>query len=209
MGHRANYAIVEAGSLALFYSHWGAKTVPADVFWGPSSTESFIRANSLSDEWVDSTWAEGGIAVDKNRRRALFFGDGELLDSPERWSLFLSLAGRVWEREGWTLEAGRNQGDMAEFCGWLRSTVEPPDPVPNAFPLAKLGENYARGFVCALIGHGTFGLEDRVLDVAAFRHSRCLPRGARGRCRSWGCHFGSVFPGERGALFVCSTFGSS
>src|SRR5579871_917775 len=105
MGHRANYAIVEAGSVALYYSHWGAKTVPADVFWGPSSTESFIRANSPSDEWMDSTWAEGGIALDKNRRRALFFGDGELLDSPEMWSLFLSLAGRVWQGEGWTLEA--------------------------------------------------------------------------------------------------------
>jgi hypothetical protein len=165
MGHRANYAIVEAGSVALYYSHWGAKTVPADVFWGPSSTESFIRANPLSDELMDSTWAEGGIALDKNRRRALFFGDGELLDSPEMWSLFLSLAGRVWEREGWTLEAGRNQGDMAEFCGRLRSTVEPADPVPNAFPLDRLGENYARGFVCALIGHTTsIGLEDRVLD---------------------------------------------
>ena len=181
MGHRANYAIVEAGSVALYHSHWGAKTVAADCFWGPSSTESFIRSNSPSDEWMDSTWAEGGIALDKDRRRALFFSEGELLDSPEMWSLFLSLAGRVWEGEGWTLEAGRNQGDMAEFCGRLRSTVEPPDPVPSAFPLTKPGDNYARGFVCALIGHRTsIGFEDRVLDFdlsnTLLNGSALLPR---------------------------------
>jgi hypothetical protein len=81
------------------------------------------------------------------------------------WSLFLSLAGRVWARDGWNLDAGRSQGDMAEFCGVPRSTVEPPEVAPEAFSLNKLGENYDRGFVCALLGHKTsIGFEDRVLD---------------------------------------------
>jgi hypothetical protein len=165
MGHRANYVIIERGCAELYYSHWGAKTVPADIFWGPLATESFIRTNSRTEEWLDTTWAEGGIALDKDRRRALFFGDAELLDSPEMWGLFLSLASQVWAKYGWALEGGRDQADMAEFSGRPRSTVEPVPVSPRALPLAKLGENHARGIVCALIGHtSSGGFDDRVLD---------------------------------------------
>ena len=45
MGHRATYAIRESGTIELFYSHWGALSVPVDIFWGPEEAEAFIRAN--------------------------------------------------------------------------------------------------------------------------------------------------------------------
>ena len=165
MGHRANYAIIQRGSLSLYYSHWGARTVPADVFWGPLNAEFFIRDNPLTEAWLDTIFAEGGIALDKDRRRALFFDDGELLDTPEMQALFLSLAGRVWERDGWTLERGKDIVDMAEFCGLPRASVEPWVPPPAPVSLSELGTNYKEGLVCGLIGHtSSAGFEDRVCD---------------------------------------------
>jgi hypothetical protein len=168
MGQRANYVILERGSTLLYYSHWGGGTVPADAFWGPSSAESLIRTNSPADQWLPSPFAEGGIALDKDRRRAFFFGKAELLDSPEMWNLFLSLAGRVWAADGWSLEVGKNQEDMAEFCGKPRSSVrvEAPDVPPAAFPLTKFAGPSVRSHVCAFVAHKTaVGLEDRVVGL--------------------------------------------
>jgi hypothetical protein len=165
VGHRANYAIKEHGVTNLYYSHWGAKTVPADVFWGPPACEAFIRRAKPEKQWMDEADAEGGIALDKDSRRGMFFGEGELLGAPGIGDVYLRLARKVWSEFGWELLQGDEQGDLAEFCGIPRADVELPDLRPTPFPLSKIGENYAKGFSGALIAHYTDeGLTDRVLD---------------------------------------------
>lgn len=180
MGHRANYAVKDAGSLRLFFSHWGAKTVPADVFWGPAAAEAFILRNSPCDEWLDESDAEGAIAMDRQSRRAMFFGDGDLLGHPEIDETYTKLARRVWSGHGWELIRATGLGDVVEFCGLPRPLVEMPRTKLLPFPLAKIGENWAKGRVAALIAHITpAGLTDRVLDFilsgVLLNGPACLP----------------------------------
>lgn len=165
MGHRANHVIIENGRLSLFYSHWGAKTLPADVFWGPSPAEAFIRTNAPLDHWLDEADAEGGIAIDKDSRSARFFGMGDLGDEGPIEAEFLRLCRHVWQQSGWSIDHGRELGDLVEFTGLRRSDVIPERPSPLPFPIESIGENYAKGIVAALIYHRTAqGATDRVLD---------------------------------------------
>ncbi|MBL8227852.1 MAG: hypothetical protein JNL98_05225 [Bryobacterales bacterium] len=165
MGHRANHVIKENGRISLFYSHWGAKTVPADVFWGPVPAEAFIRTNAPLDHWLDEADAEGGIALDKDSRSACFFGMDDMSDEGPIEAEFLRLCRYVWKQSGWSIDYRRELGDLVEFTGLRRGDVIPERPSPLPFPIERIGENCAKGSVAALIYHRTAqGATDRVLD---------------------------------------------
>jgi hypothetical protein len=44
MGHRANLIVVRDGRYDLRYSHWAAKMLPRDLFWGPQHAIAFTQA---------------------------------------------------------------------------------------------------------------------------------------------------------------------
>ena len=48
----------------LFYSHWAAKNVETDLFWGAEQAERFILAQTPCQEWLDDVWCEGGAVLD-------------------------------------------------------------------------------------------------------------------------------------------------
>jgi hypothetical protein len=64
MGHRANYALIEDGRLQLYFSRWGALTIPAVVLSGPEDTIAYVRNHTLTDGLLNNTWAEGVIFID-------------------------------------------------------------------------------------------------------------------------------------------------
>jgi hypothetical protein len=170
MGHRTNYVIRDKGRLALFYSHWGALTVPEDVFWGPSYAEAFIRSNEQVglDEWLDDVWGEGGVALDKDEKTIALFG-GEALGFPPLQGHFARLMQALWVQQGWTVRFVEGMPDIAEQVGVDRAVCEadPVDPIPA--DLEALGEAFREeGFFCALVSvkQGE-GWSDRVLDVGA------------------------------------------
>ena len=47
MGNRAHYILIEDGQLHIFYSHWGALTIPAVIASGPEATLAYIRELEL------------------------------------------------------------------------------------------------------------------------------------------------------------------
>lgn len=126
MGHRCNYLIREGDELEIFYSHWGASSVPADIFWGPARAEAFIRGHDHG-HLLDDVWGEGGVALDKDRRRCSWFG-GEGLEGP-LLDLFLRLMRALWQREGWTVELVDGMPALAEAVGL--------DPEPLRSPLTE------------------------------------------------------------------------
>jgi hypothetical protein len=128
MGHRASYAIRSRGEIELFYSHWGALTVPHDIFWGPTHAEEFVRLQGQSEEWLDDVFGEGGVALDKDTRVAAWYG-GEALAHPPLIDAFVPLIAAVWSRSGWTLRAVSGMPDIAEHVGLDRSIAEA-DPLP-------------------------------------------------------------------------------
>jgi hypothetical protein len=77
VGQRANLLIVGADGYELFYTHWRANTLDADLFFGPDPALAFIRSQRSTAEgaeWLDETWAEGGAVLAPTRRELLWFG---------------------------------------------------------------------------------------------------------------------------------------
>lgn len=105
MGHRANFVIRENDRISLYYSQWGALTVPEDIFWGPAEAEKFIRKQQAVNplHWLDDVWGEGGAALNKDAKTITWFG-GELIAHEPYRSTFLKLMKALWTQQGWTVE---------------------------------------------------------------------------------------------------------
>lgn len=58
MGDRASYAIRENGKIELFYGHWGANALLADIFWSPAFREASIRRQESADAWLDDVYGD-------------------------------------------------------------------------------------------------------------------------------------------------------
>lgn len=77
MGNRANLVIVENGRWRLHYSHWiGCRTLDA-LICGPAAALRFISPFDKCEptRWTDPLWADGGVMIDLDNHRMLFFGD--------------------------------------------------------------------------------------------------------------------------------------
>ena len=103
MGHRANLAILEHGldgpEHRLYYSHWRARSLGCDLFWGPEHATRFVerqRSQAEGAEWLDEVWAEGGAVIDYTEFRLLWFGgERETNDIPYRRAR-LGMMARMW-----------------------------------------------------------------------------------------------------------------
>jgi hypothetical protein len=178
MGHRTNYVIRESGAIHLFYSHWGALSVPDDIFWGPRYAEEFIRQTEATEEWLDDVWAEGAVALDKDARTVAFYGLSEL-GHPPLAEVTLELMGAVWA--GWQVRQVGGLPEIAALVGVDPDSVLAP-PAPLA-PIARddLGTNIAEGFYCGLL---SIRVDGRWLDFA-LEHEACSVLAAGPEVLTW------------------------
>ncbi len=166
MGHRATYAIRENGEVRVFYSHWGALTVPQDILWGPKVAETFILSNHEGGEWLDTTWAEGGVALDKDTRTVAFFG-GDELEEDDLKPLVLGLMEYFWGPEKWTVRWVDDLRGIAEQVGIAPDLVESSASEVAPIEPSRLGSNLERGICCGLVAiFGEAGWKDVAIDYS-------------------------------------------
>jgi hypothetical protein len=116
MGSRASYVLVENGIISVYYSHWGGMSVPSVVFGGPAETSAYIRGLKSATGLLDTTWAEGGILLDADIRRLIFWGGNALNSRPYLRRLFVPVVRLIWE--GWSVSwAARGIVEFAEYPG--------------------------------------------------------------------------------------------
>ncbi|OWA34030.1 hypothetical protein B9G55_17000 [Saccharibacillus sp. O16] len=104
MGHRANLVLVQEGTYELYYNHWGALTIPEDLFWGEQEAQRYIQMQKkvAPHEWLDDVWAEGGALMDLDRRRLMLFGGEDIKYDLPMQRLYLQLMASTWP--GWSVE---------------------------------------------------------------------------------------------------------
>lgn len=141
MGHRTNYAILEQGQIRLFYSHWGALSVPQDLFWGPDHALAFVLDLEEVDpgRWLDEVWCEGGAALNLDARTFCLFGGEGIEGTPEAVAAYVRLANALWGQRGWTVTwAHDGIHDLAACVGADPALVEA-KPLCNPVDLDTLG----------------------------------------------------------------------
>lgn len=116
MGHRASYALIEHGATRMFYSHWGAKSIPAQLLAGPERTIDYLRALDPAEKLLNSAWAEGAILLDIDKCRACFWGGEDIAYYPYLRRALLPALRQLWP--GWTMEwATFGMADIARHMG--------------------------------------------------------------------------------------------
>lgn len=66
--------IIEHGQTQIFFSRWGALTIPSVLLSGPAGTLEYIRQLTPDEALLDNVWAEGGVLVNVDTHRTLFWG---------------------------------------------------------------------------------------------------------------------------------------
>lgn len=127
MGSRANYVIVDPaadGGYSLHYAHWGGQTIDRDLFWGPEHAIRFARAQKLvpADDWLNSTWAEGGALIDPGRQVLMIHGAADRLLDLGRRRVYLQLLAEVWT--DWAIHwAHGGPADLGDYVGVPREAL--------------------------------------------------------------------------------------
>jgi hypothetical protein len=128
MGQRANIVIVHEGEYSLFYNHFGGDTLASWLFWGPERVPEMVDSYTAvdADQWLNTSWAEGGALVDDQRRTLLFFssdeGLHEILYDIRYRRVFVELMQHIWR--GWTVRwAHAGMVELAEYVGVPRAQV--------------------------------------------------------------------------------------
>lgn len=77
--------VLNGGKWRLYYDHWCANRLDAELFWGPEMAREFIEQREDHGRWLDEVWCEGAALLDFDARVLLFFGgEDTLYDLPSR-----------------------------------------------------------------------------------------------------------------------------
>lgn len=127
--------------MRVFYSHWGALSVPLDVFWGPDSTEAFILCLEETGHWLDDVDGEGAVALDKDQKAVAYFGETDL-DEPEVQPVFQGLMATVWAEHGWTVARANDMQEIAASVGVDPAIVTSAFSEPKRVDVERLGARF-------------------------------------------------------------------
>ena len=101
----------------VYYDRGDADEVENWLFWGPQVLETYIRVHSPPCEHDGWDLPFGGMSVDTERKRLVWFSGGETGDCPFYCRLFLKLQRALWP-EDWVIEwAGRGLDSLLEASG--------------------------------------------------------------------------------------------
>ncbi len=73
MGQRANYIIKNDNELMVFYHHWRATNIIADLYLGKLEFINFVRSCKLSETIIDEPWIEGCVIIDISALKVYFW----------------------------------------------------------------------------------------------------------------------------------------
>lgn len=132
MGHRANLVVVQDGLPTVRYDHWAAHDLSDRLVLGPAYTLRWVCQQERVDDradggWLDEVWSQGGLTMDLEQRRLVWYDMPAGLDLVRR-RVVAALLARTWA--GWTVEwAYEGIRDLAAAAGVPPERVRNPDIV--------------------------------------------------------------------------------
>lgn len=139
MGHRANLVLLEKNKVKIYYSQWEGQKSSKILSQGLKFCERHFKKFNEDDYLMDNAWAEGGILIDKDKKKIMFF-EIELLESGGLRKIFIEyLEQNVWI--GWKIKwAFQGNVDFAEYLGLLEDRILADGCMPSFPKLEKLSE---------------------------------------------------------------------
>jgi hypothetical protein len=116
MKHRCNLVLRRAGVVEIYYSHWGALSLLADLLSGPESIGYWLKQCKREDQMLDGIWSEGVALVDLDDALLLLRGGIAVRYILPARLMYLDMLRVVWS--GWRVAwADRGVVDVARHLG--------------------------------------------------------------------------------------------
>jgi hypothetical protein len=130
MGHRCNLVVKRAGAVAVYYSHWGALSLLADLLKGPSSIDDWVKDCEREEQLLDNVFSEGVALADFDDQLLLLRGGLQVQYILPARLAYLEMARASWPE--WRVEwAIRGVIDVAQHAGLPTTGL---DQRPLAYP---------------------------------------------------------------------------
>jgi len=101
MGHRANYVVIENGKVEIYYTHWGAITLPTILLSGPEGTLQYARELKSVQNLMEIFWAHAGCFLDYDKKQMSFFACLEPFDRLYIRRQLVRVLAKLWP--GWSV----------------------------------------------------------------------------------------------------------
>lgn len=139
MGHRCNLVVKRGGTVEIYYSHWGALSLLADVLKGPGAFGDWLKDCKREQELLDSVWSEGIALADFDDELLLLRGGIAVRYILPVRHAYLEMARTSWPR--WRVEwAHRGVVDVARHVGLATPGLDrKPLVCPSDAELRKAG----------------------------------------------------------------------
>ena len=102
MGHRANLVLVENKEPIIYYTGRRAQETPNILAQGLNFCEKYFSEFDEVGWLMDNAFAEGGILIDKDNKKILIFGGGDISYTPALQRLYCKHITKIWK--GWNVE---------------------------------------------------------------------------------------------------------
>lgn len=126
MGERANFVLVENGHTTIFYHKWWAYKTDRILAQGLSFCEQLFK-DKCTEEFclMNNAWADGGLLIDKDQKKALIFGGDDMGSTPALQRLYRQYL-RATNWVNWDIQwCYYGIVDMAEHLGLREDRLLP------------------------------------------------------------------------------------
>lgn len=135
MGQRANFVIVENNEPKIYYSHWEAPHTPNILAQGLEFCETYFKEFNEDGWLMDNAYAEGGILIDKDKKKVLIFGGSDLDYTPALQRLYCKQITKIWNK--WDVNwCGKGIVDFAIYLGLMEDRILAKGCAPEFNPQA-------------------------------------------------------------------------
>jgi len=133
MGYRANFIIVENNKQKIYYSQEGALYTVEILAKGIAYCEKYFDFGFHETDWlIDNAAGEGGIVIDKDQNKILFYASGDIGFTPVLQRHSQKYIAKIWEN--WSVQwCSRGHEELAIYLGLMEDRILTEECKPNFF----------------------------------------------------------------------------
>jgi hypothetical protein len=106
MGQRANYIVKDYNRQTIYYNHWRANCITADLYLGEKRFLQFLDKCQLTDTILNEPWIEGCVIVDISKKE-LYFWTLHFSQETSVINCYLIALAEKWK--GWNIQLLTNR----------------------------------------------------------------------------------------------------
>lgn len=178
MGHRANLVLVENKEPIIYYTGRRAQETPNILAQGLNFCEKYFSEFDEVGWLMDNAFAEGGILIDKDNKKILIFGGGDISYTPALQRLYCKHITKIWK--GWNVEwCSKGNVDFAEYLGIMEDRILASGCIPEFFEADEwsytMNADRTQDEVITIINNGV--ISDYKQDLGLDGINMCIAKG--------------------------------